>query len=1136
MAQKREKIKWRLGLDIGTNSIGWSVLGLGEDDEVKEIVNAGARIFSDGRVDDNKTTLAAVRRGHRGERRRRDRYLQRKKKLINLLTQAGLFPQEETKSNPQDETERERLQKKNPLELRARALTEKLEAFEVGRALFHINQRRGFKSNRKDLAGKASAGEISEKESEEDAVNVAVEELNSDNYPSWGDFLWQRHKERKPTRVRSQGDADNDLPRPTRKLYEDEFEKIWKTQASYHSQMRDEMLKKKVYDAIFSQRPLKPQIVGKCTYMQDEDRAFHAMPSFQRYRIYQDVNHLTLRDGDKVRRLRDDSNMNLRNAIVKLLEEYSGDDPNEVTLKTVKTHLIENGLTNSRDVAFENASGKEKLVANLTSHMMRQEEYVGEQWDTWDPIQQDEFMRTILSDPEKKEGSQENYASIAEQEEEKCRKLQGMPFRLSELAAKKCIHANPADGAAKISEKAAKLMLEKMQHGIKDSNGERFFPSQVEAALAVAQEREDFIDPNSKSKQTEEEFERDRLPQLPYYGKLFREIPGDPKANKSDIQRRYGFVTNTTVHIALNQIRAVVNELIACYGHPHSIAIELGRELPKGASERNNIISEQGEGEKRNTKLNKELAKHGVKKNRANRLLLRLWKEQKHRCFYSGKCIGLADLFGEDAKAEVDHILPYSKSLDDTTANKVVCTREANQYKDNMTPWQAFHDYKGDKYDWEDIICRARDKAKVNPKLSFAQKEEEYKRRTWRFHEDPLQEDKQGDDFLERHLNDNRYIGRLAKKYLEHICYTHRIDVVTGQHTADLRWKWGLDSILHDATVDKAKDGNKGKNRNDHRHHAIDAIVIGRTTKRLLHKMRKKAEEREPWPTFCEKFHGEVEKKIKDIYVSHRVAHKNGGPLHKEIAYGIVDKKKRDDFKGNAKKVKVVSRVSIAAFKEHIKGIGGKEDSPDKPKKQVEYIEKKIGDEVLRGKILAYFKEKGLEGLDDLARKENIRHLRVSANKTVQPIRDKRTKQVYKAYALGNNWAAEIYEMPSTGKWKTFVISQFEATRGKYQPKKYNKKPEGAKPVMQLFGDDVLQITEGGKKRLMRVHKMSQGNVYICEHNEANVDKRLKFLVDNERCYPCSASRLQKFGAKKADISPTGQVRIHPNTPKFDDE
>jgi CRISPR-associated endonuclease Csn1 len=137
---------WRLGVDLGTASLGWAAVGLDKDGLPFRVIAAGSRIFSDGRDPKSGASLAVDRRAARAMRRRRDRFRQRQAALLKHLTLAGLFPA--------DGAERKALAGLDTFALRARALHEALPLHHVGRALFHLNQRRGFKSNRKADRGK----------------------------------------------------------------------------------------------------------------------------------------------------------------------------------------------------------------------------------------------------------------------------------------------------------------------------------------------------------------------------------------------------------------------------------------------------------------------------------------------------------------------------------------------------------------------------------------------------------------------------------------------------------------------------------------------------------------------------------------------------------------------------------------------------------------------------------------------------------------------------------------------------------------------------------------------------------------------------------------------------------------------
>ena len=186
------KTSWRAGLDGGTNSRqGWAAIKLDADGKPCGLLGLGVRIFSDGRNPKDGSSLAVQRRVPRGMRRRRDRYLDRRSDLMDALIAVGLMPA--------DEAERKSLEALDPYALRAKALHSLLSPHELGRALFHLNQRRGFKSNRK-------AGN---KENDDGTISEGIKALNSKmleaGAQSLGEFLHMR---------RSKGDIVRAGPRP----------------------------------------------------------------------------------------------------------------------------------------------------------------------------------------------------------------------------------------------------------------------------------------------------------------------------------------------------------------------------------------------------------------------------------------------------------------------------------------------------------------------------------------------------------------------------------------------------------------------------------------------------------------------------------------------------------------------------------------------------------------------------------------------------------------------------------------------------------------------------------------------------------------------------------------------------------
>lgn len=1125
MATKR--INYRLGLDVGTNSLGWSVLALDAKGQVCRIEAAGSRIFSDGRDAKTYATKAADRRLARSARRRRDRFLQRQRFLLSELTKAGLFPK--------DPDQRLQLQKQDPLELRARALHEQLELYQIGRALFHLNQRRGFKSNRKDRSEETVSGKVSKsyrnllqemqliepgptddeyqkmdraekkaaREAEAKERGQSLAKLAAQPRLTYGAFLWERRKQGKSTRARPSSDGKLYDVYPIRELYEDEFEKIWAAQTSFHLELMTEAKRKRIHHVIFTQRPLKPVERGRCLYMSGEERTFRAMPSFQRYRIYQEVHNLRWDFGRQwVVNYRE-----ARDRIVGLLKAPSlktkpNDRNAQVGFATMKNAIKALNIDEG-NLVFNSETPKRKgFDGDQTANVMQHSDYIGPDWHKWPLDKQDEFIGLILSD---------------QTDEEVLKQLQ-QDYSLPEHVAEKCMNAPLVEGTAGISLKAARLILEKMRDEfVNKETGEVTLPLQPAAAAAVAKEVEEFVDPMRRPKTEEDEFQP--WPRLPYYGKFFEDgrhiIPGSrEEKDQHDPRKYYGGITNPTVHVALNQIRQVVNELIGRYGHPTSIAIELGRELPAGEDKRREIDREQKKNQLENEGLDEKLRELGQSITPDNRDRLRFWKEAKEECVFSGRIIGVNDLFSGDC--EIEHLIPFSISLDNSRSNKVICARQANRDKGNKTPFQAFgQSPKG--YNWSSILERV--KNLPEPKQ-------------WRFQEDALEiwQRGEGSDFTARHLNDTRYIGRLTREYLEAICHVDKIDVLTGRLTALLRRFWGLNSVLDRETGEIVEppsteaeevEINK-KSRDDHRHHAVDAIVVGMTTKSMLQRVSTEANKAEeinldrlfenynaldPWTGFRDN----VRQIANEIVVSHKPVKKpldmktTDGQLHNETALGLI---KPVNEEKNEWQTVVRRPISYLKERKHIES---------------------IRDAKQRERFLHAFTDGGADAVKEFADKYNIRSLRCFGPKQAIPIRNKSGK-IYKGYQGDSNWGIEIYSFPTGhkkhGKWEGVVISRFAANKVDFKSGQTYRPHPAAKLIMRLQINDYIIAKENSKNKIFRLHKVNQGGqMCFAPHNEANAAQRdVDGKGDSFKFMRKQADTMRALKPRKIHISPTGRI------------
>jgi len=353
-----------LGLDIGANSVGWAAVTLDGDGRPVGLGGTGVRVFPEG-VEGDLTTgreksRAVKRREARLRRRMLERQTRRLVKVALVLQGAGLLPAGKARSAADrmsffaaldeslfPEQARKTAPHVLPYALRARALDERLERYELGRALYHLAQRRGFLSNRRESAG--ARGDDQKKE--EGKVKKGIGELRERMEKSGARTLGEYFAGLDPTqeRIRQRYTA--------RGMYEEEFEAIWAAQAAHHPAMLTEELKKRLHRAIFFQRPLKSQahLIGECDLERGRRRAPWALLSAQRFRYLQKVNDLDVTEptGER-RRLTDEE----RNKLAEALESK----PN-LTWAGVRRAL---GL--ARGCHFNYEEGGEKgLLGNKTA-------------------------------------------------------------------------------------------------------------------------------------------------------------------------------------------------------------------------------------------------------------------------------------------------------------------------------------------------------------------------------------------------------------------------------------------------------------------------------------------------------------------------------------------------------------------------------------------------------------------------------------------------------------------------------------------------------------------------------------------------------------------------------------------------
>lgn len=1086
-------MKWRGGFDLGTNSLGWSVIELDDQDRPKRIVVAGSRIFSEGRDPKSGASLAVGRRDARAMRRRRDRFKQRQRALLKYLTRDGFFPA--------DPVERKALERLDPFALRARALDEKLPLDHIGRAFFHLNQRRGFKSNRKadrgadDESGKIAVGI----DRLRDAIRADEEKAGAE-LGSWTFGKWLHERRTSATdpnvipfvRTRLRPEPGEDAKGdgydfyPGRALIEEEFDAIWEAQAPHHPETLTPEAHDRLFEIVFHQRPLKAPKIGKCTLISTEERLPKAHPLFQRRRLLEELNALMLvRPGEKAERLTHEQ----RDLLL-----LKAKDKAKVSFESLRKVLKLDS-----DARFNKESeNRTHLKGDEVAALMGAKTRFGNRW--------------IHLSPEAQWAVVEQLGAVESDEDDRAfREWLEMAHGISPEQAKAVGGAHLPQGYGRFGSTATVKLIAALRDGSNEDGRVVVYSEAVEQAGLG--HHSDFRTAGVHD-------------ELPYYGVVLeRHImlgtgePSDPE------EMRIGRLTNPTVHIGLNQLRRVVNELIRTYGPPTEIAVELARELKLTDDDKKRLNRENNENRFAAEKRSEKLAAIGQPDSGANRALLKLWEELNpgnvldRRCVYCGEQIAIETLFS--SAVNIDHILPFAATLDDSSGNKLVCHAACNHAKRKRSPYEAW----GHTGRWEEIAARAAQLPRG---------------KRWRFEPDAMERFTKEDGFLARQLVDTQYLSRLAREYLTSLYPdkgegSSHVWVSPGRLTEMVRRKLGLNDLLPDHNFTGA---GQPKNRLDHRHHAIDAIVIAIVDRSMLQAIARASaqegadgRERIMIPDPWDGFRNDVRSAVNAITVSHRADHgtvsKSGlpkgrdttaGRLHNDTAYGLTGE---TDARGNSI---VVHRVPLGALKKP-----ADIDRVRDPELKAALRRCTRG---LDGKAF----EKAINDFPNLEWHSfrGVRRVRVIEPLQVIPIRDRNGK-MYKGYKGDSNYRYDVWELPD-GKWVTnwkdknggalsSIVSMFDAHQSDELPRPH----PAARRVLSLHQNDLIAIERNGEgRKLMRVVKFGQnGQITLAEPQEAGDLKRRDAASNDDdpfKYFAPTCGGLKKAKARQVRVDVLGRV------------
>jgi CRISPR-associated endonuclease Csn1 len=426
----------------------------------------------------------------------------------------------------------------------------------------------------------------------------------------------------------------------------------------------------------------------------------------------------------------------------------------------------------------------------------------------------------------------------------------------------------------------------------------------------------------------------------------------------------------------------------------------------------------QKENEKANDNAREEILKAGIRENpsRDDIMKYRLWKESSEICPYSGKVISLSELFS--GYVEVEHIIPKSKSLDNSFANKTICLKEINAEKGNRTPFDAFSQ---NSERWSQMLFRVNKYLPFNKRQKFKISMKDY-------------QESDGNDFISQQLNDTRYISREATKYLKQICPD--IVNVKGQLTATLRRYWNLNHILPELTIMKDKlELDKGeKSRLDHRHHAVDAITVALTNrstlqrlttyKRFLKEEQEKVEVDElinEFPFPWEGIISDVKESLSNIIVSHKVKKKRSGKLHEETFYGKRKNPNGDEIKDEKNQTLYSVRKPIKSLTRKMLG---------------QIVDKKIKDMLFHRAAELHLDIDKAKDLETLLNQEYFHRTKTGDRVPIRKVRIKvpsgNIRQIgeYNKWAEpGNNYAIVLYKNIDKGKTEGTVFTLLDSIK-----------------------------------------------------------------------------------------------------------
>ena len=773
------------GLDIGIASVGWAVL------DERHIIDLGVRCFDKAETAKEGDPLNLTRRQARLLRRRLYRRAWRLTQLARLLKREGLIHDAKLFAQSPGFTD-------SAWELRRQGLDRLLSPLEWARVIYHLCKHRGFHWTSK--AEEARADSNDEGGRVKKGLKHTAALMRDKGYRSAAEMVLAEFPEAQRNK---RGQYDKAL---SRVLLGEELALLFTTQrrlGNPHATERFELLVEGNGDRksglFWQQKPALAgadllKMLGKCTFEKTEYRAAKASFSAERHVWLTRLNNLRIGIDGRSRPL------NEAEREAALLLPYQTE---AFKYKTLKNALVKAGLWNDAvrfgglaypsqaQAEAEKAKDPEDqtLVKLPAWHELRKAFKSAGRESLWQQISVPALegnpdlldrLATVLS--VYKDG-----AEVAEQ-------LRRLPLPEPD-ASILVLEKISFDKFSSLSIKALRRIVPLMERGLRYDEAVAQIPEYGHHSQR--------IDPGAAK----------HLYLPPFYEAQRKYVGKDDRIGSMKFREDADIPRNPVVLRALNQARKVVNALIREYGSPAAVHIEMARDLSRPLDERNKVKRAQEEFRDRNDKARADFEKEFgyIPKGIVFEKWM-LYREQLGQCAYSQSALDIQRVLDDPNYAQLDHALPYSRSYDDSKNNKVLVLTRENQNKGNRTCYEYLTALDGGEEGerWQAFDAWVRG----NKAYRMA-------KRTRLLRKNYGQDEARG--FIDRNLNDTRYICKFFKNYVEeHLQLAERPDgdrnrrcvVVSGQLTGFLRARWGLTKVRSDSD----------------RHHALDAAVVAACT------------------------------------------------------------------------------------------------------------------------------------------------------------------------------------------------------------------------------------------------------------------------------------------------------------------